>query len=158
MSNASLIKDARAVAISRWKDTLTYKICDRVGACISVLGLILLCCTFVISVSNKAKIDPYPEYIVPAKYIDAGQDLTIMNDNGYLVVKDYMLQETREAKFIPTKRDTSQDYWAIPMIVFSSLITISGLVLGIGVETYKRNKYYDKFMQKWSETKEYPDM
>jgi hypothetical protein len=151
-------KDARHVAYGRFADKSFARWSPWLAGGLLILGAVIALASIIIAVNNRPKLPPYPIYTIPSKYIQPDSDITIMYDNGWYVVKDYTLIKTREAEVISkTFTDKSQDYWQIPILIIAGIIGCSSLVV-IGIYEYKQRVYIERFMQKWSDTKEYPVM
>lgn len=151
-------RDTRHVAYGRFEDKGFSKLCVWMTGGLFAVAMIIVACTVIISINNRPKIDPYPIYVIQSKFIEPDKDTTIMYDNGWYVVNGHTLVRTPEAEMISkTYVDHSQDYWRIPMFVLAGILFCSAIVVVIIYER-KGNAYYYDFMQKWSETKEYPDM
>ena len=151
-------KDARHVAFGRFEDTALAKWCTWIVGGLLVAAALVAVGTILISLNNKPKIDPYPIYVIQSKFIEPEKDITLMYDNGWYVVNGHTLVRTPEAEMIyKTYVDHSQDYWRIPMFIIAGLF-FCGSVVAVVVYECKRTRYYEGFMQKWSETKEYPDL
>jgi amino acid transporter len=151
-------KDARYVAYGRFRDKWFSRWCVWIGCGLAFIAAAIAVTTIIVSATNRPKIAPYPIYTIQSAYIEPDKDVVIMYDNGWYVVNSHILIKTPEAEMISkTYIDKLQDYWAIPMLILAIIVFCSAWIV-VGIEEYRERIFYDKFMQKWAETKEYPDM
>lgn len=148
------LNDVKGIAVNRFAVKSPWKWDDLVGiiALVWIIAMGIALAVFAIDTTATAK--PYVKYIIPQTIIEQGKDIEVTYQS-YIgeTVNGYVL---KAPKRMPTNEDWRLICGQIMLAAF--MVPVIFVMVWVFTRGYKMNRYVDKFVEKWAENKELPDM